>query len=42
MNDELTAVDIKKMEEEIRYRQLELRPKILEDRARIRRSERKL
>ena len=31
MNDELTAVDIKKMEEEIRYRQLELRPKILED-----------
>ena len=35
MNDELTAVDIKKMEEEIRYRQLELRPK-------IRRSERKL
>ena len=31
MNDELTAVDIKKMEEEIRYRQLGLRPKILED-----------
>ena len=31
MNDERTAVDIKKMEEEIRYRQLELRPKILED-----------
>ena len=31
MNDELTAVDIKKMEEEIRYRQLELRSKILED-----------
>ena len=25
MNDELTAVDIKKMEEEIRYRQLEPR-----------------
>lgn len=31
MNDELTAVDIKKMEEEICYRQLELRPKILEE-----------
>ena len=31
MNDELTAVDIKKMQDEIKYRQLELRPKILED-----------
>ena len=31
MNDELTAVDIKKMQDEIKYCQLELRPKILED-----------
>ena len=31
MNDELTAVDIQKMQDEIKYRQLELRPKILED-----------
>ena len=31
MNDELTAVDIKKMEQEVEYRRLELRPKLLED-----------
>lgn len=31
MNDELTAVDIKKMQEEIDYRRLTLRPQILED-----------
>lgn len=31
MNDELTAVDIKKMQEEIDYRRLELRPKLIED-----------
>lgn len=31
MHDELTAVDIKKMQEEIDYRRLELRPQILED-----------
>ena len=29
MNDELTKVDIKKMEEEIRYREQELRPKLI-------------
>ena len=28
MNDELTAVDIQKMQDEIKYRQLELRPRI--------------
>ena len=38
MNDELTAVDIKKMQDEIKYRQLELRP----NGARVRRFERKL
>ena len=26
MNDELTAVDIKKMEQEVEYRRLQLRP----------------
>ena len=31
MHDELTAVDIKKMQEEVDYRRLELRPKLLED-----------
>ena len=31
MHDELTAVDIKKMEQEVEYRRLELRPKLLED-----------
>lgn len=31
MNDRLTASDIKKMEEEIEYRKLTLRPKLLED-----------
>ncbi len=31
MHDELTAVDIKKMQEEIEYRRLTLRPQILED-----------
>ena len=31
MYDELTAVDIKKMQEEVDYRRLELRPKLLED-----------
>ena len=31
MHDELTAVDIKKMQEEIDYRELELRPKLIED-----------
>ena len=31
MNDELTAVDIKKMEQEVEYRRLQLRPKLLED-----------
>ena len=31
MNDELTAVDIKKMEQEVAYRRLELRPQLLED-----------
>ena len=31
MNDELTAVDIKKMEQEVEYRRLPLRPQLLED-----------
>ena len=31
MNDELTAVDIKKMQQEVDYRRLELRPQLLED-----------
>lgn len=31
MNDELTAVDIKKMEQEVEYRRLQLRPQLLED-----------
>ena len=31
MRDELTLVDIKKMQEEIAYRELELRPKLIED-----------
>ena len=31
MNDELTEVDIKKMQEEVEYRRLELRPKLIED-----------
>ena len=31
MHDELTSVDIKKMQEEIEYRELELRPKLIED-----------
>ncbi len=31
MYDELTAVDIRKMQEEVNYRRLELRPKLLED-----------
>ena len=31
MYDELTAVDIRKMQEEVDYRRLELRPKLLED-----------
>lgn len=31
MHDELTAVDIKKMQEEIDYRTHELRPKLIED-----------
>ena len=31
MHDELTAVDIRKMQEEVDYRRLELRPKLLED-----------
>ena len=31
MYDELTKVDIEKMEEEIRYRTTELRPKLIED-----------
>ncbi len=31
MYDELTAVDIQKMEEEITYRRLTLRPKLIED-----------
>ena len=31
MYDELTAVDIRKMQEEVDYRRLELRPRLLED-----------
>lgn len=31
MHDELTAVDIRKMKEEIDYREMELRPKLIED-----------
>lgn len=31
MHDNLTASDIKKMEEEIEYRKLTLRPQLLED-----------
>ena len=31
MNDELTAVDIRKMQEEVDYRRLQLRPKLIED-----------
>ena len=31
MHDELTAVDIKKMQEELEYRRIELRPKLIED-----------
>ena len=31
MYDELTAVDIRQMQEEVDYRRLELRPKLLED-----------
>ena len=31
MHDELTAVDIRKMQEEIDYRETELRPKLIED-----------
>ena len=31
MHDELTAVDIKKMEQEVEYRRLQLRPQLLED-----------
>lgn len=31
MHDELTLVDIKKMQEEIDYRETELRPKLIED-----------
>ena len=31
MHDELTAVDIKKMEEEVEYRRLALRPQLIED-----------
>ena len=31
MNDELTAVDIKKMEQEVEYRRLQLRPPLLVD-----------
>ena len=31
MHDKLTANDIKRMEEEIEYRKLELRPKLIED-----------
>ena len=36
MYDELTAVDIKKMEEEIRYRQVELGPKLMAEMKRTR------
>ena len=31
MHDELTAADIKKMEQEVEYRRLQLRPQLLED-----------
>ena len=31
MHDELTAVDIKKMDQEVEYRRLQLRPQLLED-----------
>ena len=31
MHDELTEVDIKKMQEELEYRRIELRPKLIED-----------
>lgn len=31
MNDELTTVDIKKMQEEVEYRRLTLRPQLIED-----------
>ena len=31
MHDELTSVDIKKMEEEVEYRRLTLRPQLIED-----------
>lgn len=31
MHDELTAIDIRKMQEEIDYRETELRPKLIED-----------
>ena len=31
MNDELTAVDIQKMQEELEYRRIELRPTLIED-----------
>ena len=31
MHDELTQVDIRKMQEEIDYREMELRPKLIED-----------
>lgn len=31
MHDELTAVDIKKMEEELNYRRITLRPQLIED-----------
>ena len=31
MHDELTAVDIKKMKQELEYRRLELRPKLIEE-----------
>ena len=31
MNDELTAVDIRKMQEEVDYRRLQLRPQLIED-----------
>ncbi len=31
MRDELTSVDIKKMQQEIDYRELELRPKLIDD-----------
>ena len=31
MNDELTAVDIRKMQEELEYRRIELCPKLIED-----------